>query len=165
MMAGRKPTLVLVPGSFNYAKTYIPLIEKFKSTGYSLHTIDLRTVGKKPGPPPTIYDDAAFIASEVEKLADEGKEMVLVGHSYGGIPISQCMEGLSRAAREKEGKQGGVVRIAYMTALVPALGESAVVGLEGCPTGYTEADEVSLLRFSSIDALRKTDHHKGWLDA
>jgi len=142
-MAAQKRTLVLVPGSFNHIEFYIPLIEKFTSeTGYPLHTVALRTVGKKPGPLPTIYDDAAFIASEVEKLADDGKEMVLMGHSYGGIPISQCMEGLSLAAREKEGKKGGVVRIAYMTALVPAMGENALAGLEGCPTGYTETDEV-----------------------
>jgi alpha-beta hydrolase superfamily lysophospholipase len=142
-MAVQKPIIALVPGSFNYSAIYNSLIEKFTSLGHSLHAMELQTVGKRPGPLPTIYDDAASIASELEKLADEGKEIVLVGHSYGGIPVSQCMKGLSREAREKAGKPGGVVRVAYLTALVPALGEAAADVLEGCPTGYTGIDEVS----------------------
>jgi pimeloyl-ACP methyl ester carboxylesterase len=143
-MAAQKPIIAFVPGSFCYSSIYNNVIEKFTSLGHTIKPIELRSVGKKPGPLPTIYDDAAAIASELTKLADEGKEIVLVGHSYGGIPISQCMEGLSRAAREKEGKKGGVVRLAYMTALVPAIGTNAVTQMEGCPALPTQPDEVSL---------------------
>lgn len=143
-MASQEPTIVLVPGSFNYSAIYTAVTDKFTALGHSLKAVELRTVGKRPGPPPTMYDDAAAIASEVEKLADEGKDVVLVGHSYGGLPISQSLKGLSRAAREKEGKKGGVVRLAYLAALVPAIGENVVAGIEGCPSGYTETDEVSL---------------------
>jgi surfactin synthase thioesterase subunit len=80
-----------------------------------------------------MYDDADFIAQEITKLADQGKDVVLIGHSYGGVPVSQCGEGLSAEARAKQGKKGGLVRLAYMTCLVPALGQNARDILAGAP--------------------------------
>lgn len=69
-------------------------------------------------------DDAAFIAKEVERLADQGKDVVLMGHSYGGIPVTESTKGLSREERERDGKKGGIVRLAYVTAVVPAVGQN-----------------------------------------
>jgi len=72
-----------------------------------------------------MYDDASFVAKEVQVLVGEGKNVILICHSYGGTPTSQSTKGLSRAERQAEGKEGGIVRLAYMTAVVPALGASA----------------------------------------
>jgi hypothetical protein len=148
-MATQPPTLVLIPGSFNLISSYTTVINKFASFGHSIHAIDLRTVGKKPGPPPTMYDDAAFINSEVGKLADEGKDIVLMGHSYGGIPVSEGLKGVSKKEREACGKKGGVVRVAYLAALVPEVGENSTSTLRGSPSGYSEVGEVSSVVFFS----------------
>jgi pimeloyl-ACP methyl ester carboxylesterase len=78
-----------------------------------------------------MYDDAEYIAELATELADQGKDIVLMSHSYGGTPASQSMKGLSRSERAKAGKKGGVVRLAYMTALVPE---------EGVPAGGAMAD-------------------------
>jgi hypothetical protein len=103
------------------------------------------TVGKKPGLP-SVADDAAAIRQTVTKFADEGKDVVLIAHSYGGTPTSESIKGISKAEREKEGKKGGVVRVAYMTALVPALGTSAgsvmTVAQTPAPEGLMAADAV-----------------------
>ena len=40
-------------------------------------------------------------------------------------PASQAMKRLSKYERAKAGKKGGVVRLAYMTAVVPAEGVAA----------------------------------------
>ena len=58
---------------------------------------------------------------------------MLIGHSYGGVPITQSTKGVTKAEREKQGKKGGIVRLAYMTALVPAIGQSAGSILEKLP--------------------------------
>lgn len=143
-MAASKPLLVLVPGSFNYASIYAPLLARYTALGHPISTIDLRTVGRKPGPPPTMYDDAAFINTELERLADEGHDIVLVAHSYGGIPVSEGLKGVSKAERERAGKAGGVVRVGYMTALVPAVGVAAAGLMEGeVEMGYVSVGEVS----------------------
>lgn len=133
-----KPTIVMVPGSFAKPEVYDPIFEVIREKGRDIHGLHLPSVGLRalegrPGEPPTMYDDAAHINKELERLADEGKDIVLIGHSYGGIPVSQAGEGLSKEARQKQGKPGGLVRLAYLTCLVPAIGGSAREVMEDVP--------------------------------
>ena len=120
-----------------------------RSKGYSIRGLHLPTVGVsagKPqaGAPPTMYDDASFVAKEVQVLVGEGKNVILICHSYGGTPTSQSTKGLSRAERQAEGKEGGIVRLAYMTAVVPALGASAQDVLADLPAQLPFNNVVSI---------------------
>ena len=45
-------------------------------------------------------------------------------HSGGSIPGSEALPHLSKAEREKEGKEGGVVRLVYIGILLPEAGVS-----------------------------------------
>ncbi|CAI6337113.1 unnamed protein product [Periconia digitata] len=126
MASSTKPALVFVTGSFVMATHYEFLMEAIKTKGYPAQVIQLKTAGtRRPGPLPTMYDDAADINAAAAKFADEGRDVVVVAHSYGGVPATQSLKGVTKAEREKEGKQGGVVRLAYMTALAPELGAPA----------------------------------------
>ncbi|KAF2705646.1 alpha/beta-hydrolase [Pleomassaria siparia CBS 279.74] len=120
-----KPTFVLVPGSFSKPEFYDNIVELIRTKGYEIQVVAIVTVGKKPGMPPSMYDDAAVISEAVTKYADEGKDVVLLAHSYGGIPITESMKDVSKTNREKAGEKGGVVRLGYMTCLVPSVGMSA----------------------------------------
>jgi hypothetical protein len=65
-----------------------------------------------------------------------------------GIPTSQSLEPITKSAREKKGKKGGVTRIAYMTALAPAIGENLATSIASGPSGGappTNMDEISSL--------------------
>ncbi|MCJ1435194.1 hypothetical protein MMC27_004566 [Xylographa pallens] len=132
-----KPSILLIPGSFALPEFYDPIVDAVAAQGYEIRGLHLPTVGLKTGPregaPPSMYDDAAFIAGEVEKLADEGKDVILIAHSYGGIPATESTKGLRKEERREKGKKGGVVALAYMTAVVPALGVSAMGVLAGLP--------------------------------
>ncbi|KAF2734592.1 alpha/beta-hydrolase [Polyplosphaeria fusca] len=119
-----KPTILIVPGSFCEPTFYTPLISALNNKGIPTKGLWLKSATKKPGLP-TMADDAASIAADIEKEVDQGKDVVLVAHSYGGVPASQAVEGLVKSKREKEGKKGGVVRLAYVTALVPSEGGAA----------------------------------------
>lgn len=74
-----------------------------------------------------MYDDAAMLASHIKAAAEEdgGRDVVVIGHSYGGTPASQCVEGLGKEEREGRGERGGVVAVGYLTSLVPEVGGSA----------------------------------------
>jgi pimeloyl-ACP methyl ester carboxylesterase len=85
-------------------------------------------------------DDAAFIAAALAKLADDGQDIVLVAHSYGGIPATEALNGLAKGQRMEEGKEGGVVRVAYLSALMPGVGGCAGTALEGCDFSYVRVD-------------------------
>lgn len=121
----QKSTIVIVPGSFSPSSLYEPLLSALSALNLSVICIDLPSIGRRAGAPPaTMQDDANHIRSVVCKLADEGKNIVLVMHSYGGIPGTESVSGVTREEREKKGKIGGVVRLFYFAALVPPVGKS-----------------------------------------
>ncbi|KAH6714234.1 hypothetical protein BKA61DRAFT_632891 [Leptodontidium sp. MPI-SDFR-AT-0119] len=102
-----KPSILLIPGSFALPEFYDPVVNAIAAKGYS------------------IRDDATFIAKEVQTLVDDENDVILICHSYGGTPTSQRTKRLSKAERQAQGKKGGIVRLGYMAAVVPAIGVSA----------------------------------------
>jgi hypothetical protein len=132
-----KPSILFIPGSFSVPDFYDSVLSAVRSKGYEIKGLHAPSAGLKSGPregaPPTMYDDAVYIASETEKLVDEGKDVILVAHSYGGTPTTESTKGLSKKEREAQGKKGGIVRLAYLTALVPELGTSAAGMLGALP--------------------------------
>jgi len=124
-----KPTILLVPGACALPEFYDNVVEGVTAKGYEMRALQTRCVAPKTGipegPAPTMYDDAALIAKTVEDLADQGKDVILIAHSYGGVPATESTKGLAKTEREKEGKKGGITRLAYKTALVPPVGKAS----------------------------------------
>lgn len=79
-----------------------------------------------------MYEDAEFILSHLQRLiVEQGKDVILVAHSYGGLPSTEVLglakeKGLIKSDRQTQGESGGVVRVAYMTVLVPEKGGNAM---------------------------------------
>src|SRR5690242_4336414 len=145
MSQDKKSTLVLIPGSFLPSTHYIPLLAHLPP-GTKSHILDPPSYHtKRPGAPPTMADDASFVASFLSQLADAGEEVVLVAHSYGGMPASECLRGLSTESRANEGKRGGVRRLGYVTAVVPKEGEGLRETMVGGVQVPLEVDEVGFL--------------------
>ncbi|KAK0625398.1 Alpha/beta hydrolase fold-1 [Bombardia bombarda] len=150
--------ILIVPGSFTYPDLYNPITDPITARGYEIKTIALRSAGPAPGQPrennssspPTLYDDAAYISAEIEKLADQGKHVILIGHSYGGAAASESVRGLRLDERRKQGKPGGIARLAYITSLVPAVGRSAAEVMQDTSNGgMMVPDENGWLHFPS----------------
>lgn len=125
-----RPFTLIVPGGLTPASVYDPLVEEVTKRGHDIRAVPLPSVRlpSETGPvrePPTMYEDAAHIAKEIEALADAGRDVIVVSQSYGGVPATESVRGLVKAARQKEGKPGGVVRLAYMSSLVAPLGAAA----------------------------------------
>ena len=125
-----KPSIIFIPGSYVLLSVYQPLFDAVSKAGYEIKgihppTVGLRSRQGRDGPAPSMYDDAAMIAQETEKLADQGKDVILMGHSYAGVPMSQSTKGLGKEERKAQGKPGGIVRLAFIACLVPAVGNSA----------------------------------------
>ncbi|OJZ83229.1 hypothetical protein ASPFODRAFT_210058 [Aspergillus luchuensis CBS 106.47] len=159
-MSQSKPSIVIVPGACALPELYDPVTTRIASQGYEIHTVRLPSVGPSDGPlpePGTMYDDAAAIAREIERLVEQGKEVVVVAHSYGGTPASQSIQGLIK--REGSKDAGGVVRLAYMTAVVPPEGRSTADVLGSLPMDISVDDQgwMSLVDTAAFAATAFSD--------
>jgi pimeloyl-ACP methyl ester carboxylesterase len=76
-----KPTILLIPGAWHRGSTFEPVAALLRTQGYPVKILTLLSVG---GPTSTtVADDAAYIQ---RNLISQGKEVVVVMHSYGTIP-------------------------------------------------------------------------------
>jgi pimeloyl-ACP methyl ester carboxylesterase len=102
-MNNQKPTIVLVHGAFAESASWNGVIAKLQEHGV--------TVVAAANPLRSLSGDAAYVRDVVASI---GGPVVLVGHSYGGLVITE-------AAAEND----AVVGLVYVAAFVPETGQSA----------------------------------------
>lgn len=120
-MSSLKPTILLVPGAWHSPDLYAPMTNLLVAEGYEYIGISLTSTGADPAL--ENWDpDVELIHKTVLGVLDQGKDVVLVVHSYGGLVGSEAMKGLGKKQRESEGKKGGVVRLVYICAFFLELG-------------------------------------------
>ncbi|RDW57646.1 hypothetical protein BP6252_13728 [Coleophoma cylindrospora] len=125
-----KPTIVLVPASFSGKAMYEDLVSKLESYDYEVFCVPLHTtidqdISMELRPPAaTMEDDASSISRMLTMLADEGKDILLAGHCYGTIPMTESCRDMTKFRRIMQGKTGGVVSLLYISGLIPKIGES-----------------------------------------
>jgi pimeloyl-ACP methyl ester carboxylesterase len=120
-MTSTKPTILVIPGSFSKAYFYDELGNNIKALGYPYEVSDLPTASRvAPASAATLYDDAEHFAKVIDKLTSDGKNVVVVPHSYGGMVGTETVKGFTSSQPGK----GKVIGIAYLTAIVPPVGQS-----------------------------------------
>ncbi|KAH8879964.1 alpha/beta-hydrolase [Thozetella sp. PMI_491] len=115
--------MVFAPGAWHQPSCFDKLRNSLHVRGWATEAVEYGTVGAEP-PNKHMSEDAAAIRAVLTRLSDEGKEIVLVVHSYGGIAGANAVEGLGWQQRAKEGKTGGVTMFVYLAAFVTPLGKS-----------------------------------------
>ncbi|MBI1403297.1 MAG: alpha/beta fold hydrolase [Porphyrobacter sp.] len=104
---------VIVHGAFQSAAAWRGVVAELERAGHSAHAVDLP--GRNAQGPadllPSLSDYAAAVRAAVEA---QGGDVVLVGHSFGGMTISLVAEAIPDALR-------GLV---YVAAYLPRDGES-----------------------------------------
>lgn len=126
-MPSTKPTIVLIPGSFcPAALVWDAVMSHLHEAGYDTLAIELPTVSPpSTAPAKTMANDAAHTHGIIEALANDDKEVLVVMHSYGGIPGTQAVEGLTRKERKGKGKEGGVMGMVHVSSLLINEGENS----------------------------------------
>lgn len=104
-----KPTIVLVPGAWHSPDSYSDVAAILSEHGYPTISLPLPSVGANP-PHKDFTGDVEGIRPCLAKLVSEEKDVVLVVHSYSGLPGQQAPEGLGKKERMKKGLKGGVIR-------------------------------------------------------
>jgi hypothetical protein len=99
-----KPTVVLVPGAWHTPECFQYIIPKLEALSYPVASISLATVGGKNAEA-THIDDVSRIHDVIIPLKDQGIEIMLVAHSFGGIPACVSIEGQTVTERRARGEK------------------------------------------------------------
>ncbi|OJD22539.1 hypothetical protein ACJ73_06110 [Blastomyces percursus] len=116
-----KPTIVFIPGGFHTPAIFDAVFPFLHAAGYPTIAVYLASVGVSPGIP-DLKPDAEAVKTVVGGLVELGREVLVVAHSYGGVPSSQALEGLGKKERHAQGRAGGVVGMLFIAAHLPTKG-------------------------------------------
>lgn len=125
-MSPEDPVFLLAHGAWHPSWLYDPLKDALAKLGYTLAVPALPTTG--PGAKDVTWEaDVEAILQTAEPLFSEGKQVVLIGHSYGGIPACIATRENGVAERRARGLQGGFIHIGFLCAFaMPSRGISQV---------------------------------------
>jgi pimeloyl-ACP methyl ester carboxylesterase len=112
MSASTRPRIILVHGAWVGPWEFEPIVQILRGDGWDVDAIDLPSTGSTEG----LLSDAAAVTAAIERA--DGP-VVLVGHSYGGAPITQA------------GDHPSVERLVYVAAFALDAGESALAAMGG----------------------------------
>lgn len=124
------PTIVFTPGAWHGTWAFDTVRSQLEALGYPTAAVALPSVGNTNASV-GVTEDAAALKAELTTLTDAGQDVVMVGHSYGGVVISAASEGYGYKNRSAAGLEGGVIMAVYMTAFAVPTGTSLVDGLGG----------------------------------
>lgn len=116
-MSQKKPTIVFVPGAWHEPHVYDPVSNILQSQGYKTVAVSLPSVGASP-PLGDFQPDVAAIRNSILSCVDAGSEVVVFAHSYGGVPASEAIKGLTKSDLQQQGKPGGVTHFVLCTAFL-----------------------------------------------
>ncbi|KAB8277587.1 Alpha/Beta hydrolase protein [Aspergillus minisclerotigenes] len=127
----KKPVFVLVPGASQNPAHYAHLLHLLQSAGYGATTGLLPSIGAQGEV--TAADDADYVRNRlilpILDLADQN--VILISHSYSGMPASAAARGLGPADRAAEGKTTSVVGQIFIATILPRGGLSVIDSFGG----------------------------------
>ncbi|KAL0932227.1 uncharacterized protein CTRU02_213180 [Colletotrichum truncatum] len=132
------PTILLVPGAWHSPASYDLLRSDLHDRGFPTETVTLAGVGNTDvnvG----LEQDTAAVRVKLETLVNAGGEVVVVAHSYGGVPVANAVEGFNYKDRLAQKKAGGVLMSIYMTAFALSAGAALSDGA-GLPSWWNVTD-------------------------
>jgi pimeloyl-ACP methyl ester carboxylesterase len=124
---------VLVHGAFHGAWCWEPLVAELSSAGHTVTSLDLPGHGDDPTPVADVTLDA-YARKICARLAEQPEPVVLVGHSMGGVAITQAADRCPER----------IARLVYVAAFLPGDGQS-LVDLTKLPEGAGDMVQANMV--------------------
>ena len=143
-----KPTIVIIPGSWQTPAAWTPFQTVLTAAGFPAEYVKLPTVGGTTLPLASLADDVTAVRAVLAPLVAAGKDIVLLCHSSGGLVGSNAVEGFGVASRKAAGELGGVVLVVFLSAFMLPKGKSLLETLGGTPPPWLVLEVSTPLRLS-----------------
>ncbi|KAH8705407.1 Alpha/beta hydrolase fold-1 [Talaromyces proteolyticus] len=121
-----KPTIALVTGAWHSPKHYHELLNLLNKAGFPTECVKLPSVNSQDPENQTLAADVDAIREKLLlPLIHQGREVVLLMHSYGGCVGGAAAKGLSRAELGSEAT-GAVIGLVFFAAFLVPEGNSVI---------------------------------------
>lgn len=133
-------TIVICPGAWPLVQFFDPLIRALDDRK---HTAICKVQPSYPtynvDNPPKVNPDSDYLRHSVlDPLLDEGKDIVVFAHSYGGVYAPSSLEGTSKKERRSKGLEGGVIGVILNACPIAPKGTTAMTALGFTPDTLPE---------------------------
>ena len=126
----KSTTIIFVPGAWHTPDAFSQVASILESKGYNTELISLASVGPKTHLK-DFQPDVKLIRDAITRAADANQKVILVGHSYGGIPMTEAAHNLSYITRRSQGHEGGVTHLFYMCSFIIPADKSLIEAFGG----------------------------------
>ncbi|KAG0647787.1 hypothetical protein D0Z07_6870 [Hyphodiscus hymeniophilus] len=126
-----KPTLILVPGAWHGPNTWDKVTALLEAQQYKCITVDLPSANSDPSA--TLLDDVNAVRGPIVTETEQGRDVVVVVHSYGGFVGPSAIKGLTRPKDGSSSKtqSGHVIGLAYISSGFAPTGVAFLEALGG----------------------------------
>lgn len=148
-MASTRPFFVIIPGASQSPSHYAYLSHLLNLAGYPTFSAILPSLGATTEV--TAQDDTDYIRNRMLlPILDHSKrDIIMIMHSYSGMPGSAAAAGLSKTERAAEGKTTSVIGQIFITAMLIKGGDG--IDILGALGGqYPEAISPDVRPLSSL---------------
>lgn len=128
-----RPTILLIPAAWFPPSAYDAFLHAVRDAGYETECASYPSLNPKDPKHADAATDTLFVIRNylIPLIEIEQKNVVIVMHSYGGIPGSGAATGFGKAARQHQGRKGGVVGLVHSSGFVLPQGLSCADGQGG----------------------------------
>jgi pimeloyl-ACP methyl ester carboxylesterase len=156
-----KPTLVLVPGSWHSPDVWNKIVTLMEAQQYKCVPVTLPSTLSNPST--GFADDVGAVRDAIVAETAQGRDVVLVVHSYGGAVGCSAIKGLARPKRDvssstTHGTSGHVIGIVMIATGFVQTGMSFIDGAGGKPPPSWKADTESGFAVIVADAREMFYH-------
>ncbi|KAL9620499.1 MAG: hypothetical protein Q9160_004968 [Pyrenula sp. 1 TL-2023] len=121
-MSPPKPTLLFIHGAWHNPHCWASICQELESLGYPTAASSLISMGRENPAVQSHLADVAVVRKDLESLIGDGKDVILVMHSYGGMAGGGAIEGLE--VGRSDGAKGGVRAAVFLAAFLTPKGKS-----------------------------------------
>lgn len=143
-MTSSNPTLIFCPGAWYPPTAFEPLAAHFPD--HTTHTVAFPSIQQATSVQ-DLQPDINTLRALVEQEASAGKDVVIISHSWSGLPVNSALDGLSKTERQAAGETGGVAKLVFISAFIPDIGESLIGAFGGVPPDWYDRDVSHLFIF------------------
>ncbi|KAL8790164.1 MAG: hypothetical protein Q9195_006491 [Heterodermia aff. obscurata] len=126
-LPSRLPAIVLVHGGFSHPGVYSAFLSALSQAGFVARCPHLPTSFDNPSRKGSLEDDIAAVRKEITELAQDGRSIIVLAHSWGGFVTAEAVSPeLYHPAASTSNSKGGIVHLIYLSALMLEPGFSAM---------------------------------------